>query len=221
MVNGEREFMILDGGFSFDYLVLDEVHTLNGPEGDALQRIIRATRCPVLALSATIGNASQLQAWFQQVRDEHLAIIEKPPSPVNMVEHFARFINLQRYVLKETVIGGEQSYTLKKLHPVAAMTRSMLCEQKDLISALSMTPVDLMNLWCKMEKFFPDSVSSKDSPGKFFFPEKVIAASSEARILLFARNVTAANSNTASNAIDVIANSTIFFHRSPRTSTGG
>ena len=68
--------MILDGGFSFAYLVLDEVHTLNGPEGDALQRIIRATNCPVLALSATIGNAVQLRNWFQLVRDEHLGMIE-------------------------------------------------------------------------------------------------------------------------------------------------
>jgi len=172
MVNGEREFTILDGGFSFDYLVLDEVHTLNGPEGDALQRIIRATRCPVLALSATIGNAAQLQSWFQQVRDEHLALIQAPPSEVIMVEHFARFINLQRYVLKEGNIGGEQSYSLKKLHPVAAMTLDMLREQKDLVSALSMTPVDLMSLWQKMEKYFPGRVSSKDSPSKFFFPEK-------------------------------------------------
>jgi hypothetical protein len=32
MVNGRREFSILDGGFKFDYLVLDEVHTLDGPE---------------------------------------------------------------------------------------------------------------------------------------------------------------------------------------------
>jgi superfamily II RNA helicase len=60
--------MVLDGGYGqFDYLVLDEVHTLNGPEGDALQRIIKAINCPILALSATIGNASQLRDWFSSV----------------------------------------------------------------------------------------------------------------------------------------------------------
>ena len=68
MTKGEREFMILDGGYSqFKYLVLDEVHTLNGPEGDALQRIIKSCNCPVLALSATIGNATQLKDWFGSV----------------------------------------------------------------------------------------------------------------------------------------------------------
>ena len=44
MMKGAKEFTILDGGFKFDYMVLDEVHSLNGPEGDALQRIIMATR---------------------------------------------------------------------------------------------------------------------------------------------------------------------------------
>jgi hypothetical protein len=77
MVSGEREFMVLDGGFSFDYLVLDEVHTLNGPEGDALQRIIKSLTCPVLALSATIGNARQLQKWFQSIGDEREVRMKK------------------------------------------------------------------------------------------------------------------------------------------------
>ena len=76
MTKGEREFMVLDGGFNFEYLVLDEVHTLNGPEGDALQRIIQCTQCPILALSATIGNAVQLRDWFKNVVDRHLKTID-------------------------------------------------------------------------------------------------------------------------------------------------
>ncbi len=108
MTKGEREFMILDGGYhQFDYLVLDEVHTLNGPEGDALQRIIKACSCPVLALSATIGNAQQLRDWFERVRDEHLeaTLIDASNAKTKEVilkEHFARFINLQRYVVTES-----------------------------------------------------------------------------------------------------------------------
>ena len=76
MTKGEREFMILDGGYDVDYLVLDEVHTLNGPEGDALQRIIQAANCPILALSATIGNATQLKGWFETVVNRHFGVIE-------------------------------------------------------------------------------------------------------------------------------------------------
>jgi superfamily II RNA helicase len=92
-------------------MVLDEVHSLNGPEGDALQRIIMAVRCPILALSATIGNAQQLRDWFQSVQSKHMEyekmnIIEGDstfdrPEQIQVQEVFARFINLQRYVVTE------------------------------------------------------------------------------------------------------------------------
>ncbi len=41
--------------------VYDEVHSLDGDEGAALQRIIRLMKCYFLALSATIGNAEDLR----------------------------------------------------------------------------------------------------------------------------------------------------------------
>jgi len=185
---GEREFMILDGGFSFAYLVLDEVHTLNGPEGDALQRIIRATNCPVLALSATIGNATQLREWFQLVRDEHLSImgsfvIAGNRDEVLGVEHVARFINLQRYVVVKDATSSSTS--LQKLHPVAAMTASRLSSTQDtsLISALSMTPGDLISLYQKMKEF-PGLLCDEDSPDKFFFPQEGETSNKEKQISL-------------------------------------
>lgn len=175
MTRGEREFMILDGGYGrFDYLVLDEVHTLDGPEGDALQRIIKACNCPVLALSATIGNAEQLRAWFSTVRQKHVeaTLIEAPgkPEEVALKEHFARFINLQRWVVT-TVEGkdGKAKQKLTKLHPVAAMTPDRLHGEPELIDALSMTPSDLMDLWKRMRAIFPSTVlESSDDPDKFF-----------------------------------------------------
>jgi ATP-dependent RNA helicase DDX60 len=180
MTKGEREFMILNGGYSqFKYLVLDEVHTLNGPEGDALQRIIKAVECPFLALSATIGNASQLRDWFSSVLETHVDAVvvdgkENPlidaPKEVVLQEHFARFINLQRYVVSETEgKDGVIKTKLLKLHPVAAMTPSMLLNQPDLIAGLSMTPADMMDLWKRMRSIFPGTVlEDLDNPDNFF-----------------------------------------------------
>jgi hypothetical protein len=175
MTKGEREFMILDGGYGlFDYLVLDEVHTMNGPEGDALQRIIKACNCPVLALSATIGNACQLRDWFSSVRNEHLeaTLVDAPSQPERVVlqEHLARFINLQRYVVTESEgKDGKIKQKLVKLHPVAAMTPKMLCEQPDLVEGLSMTPTDMMDLWMRMRSIFPSTVlEDLDDPDNFF-----------------------------------------------------
>jgi len=181
MTKGEREFMILDGGYGqFDYLVLDEVHTLNGPEGDALQRIIRACNCPFLALSATIGNAKQLQSWFGKVRNEHvdaelIETSERPVEPEEVIlkEHFARFINLQRWVVTESEgRDGKIKQKLVKLHPVAAMTPTRLLNQPDLIAGLSMTPADMINLWKRMKSIFPGTVLDEmDDPDNYFKAE--------------------------------------------------
>ena len=176
MKKGQREFMILDGGFSqFDYLVLDEVHTLNGPEGDALQRIVRACNCPFLALSATIGNAKQLQSWLSKVRNEHVAaeLVDAPAEDVLLKEYFARFINLQRWVVVESEgKDGKKKQKMVKLHPVAAMTPARLQGEPDLIAALSMTPSDMIDLWKRMKAIFPGTVLDKmDDPENFFKAE--------------------------------------------------
>jgi len=175
MTKGEREFMILDGGFKqFDYLVLDEVHTLNGPEGDALQRIIKACNCPMLALSATIGNAVQLKDWFASVLNEHkeTTVIDSLEEKENVIlkEHYARFINLQRYVVTEKEgKDGKKEARLTKLHPVAAMTTDRLKNQPELISALSMTPHDMMTLWKRLKAMFPaTALEDLDNPDNFF-----------------------------------------------------
>ncbi|GMI14247.1 hypothetical protein TrVE_jg1141 [Triparma verrucosa] len=189
MANSQRESIVLDGGFDFQYMVLDEVHTLNGPEGDSLQRIIRFTRCPILALSATIGNAVQLRDWFQEVRNQHICVVEgtavdpESQNEVLLKEHFARFINLQRYVVKEqtSVIDGKAStsYKMVKLHPVAAMTVERLQGNRDLVSSLSMTPVDMMDLWSALVKIFPEETEGEykdDAPDSFF---TILAAKTE------------------------------------------
>jgi ATP-dependent RNA helicase DDX60 len=175
MTKGKREFMILDGGYKqFEYLVLDEVHTLNGPEGDALQRIIKACDCPFLALSAAIGNAEQLRSWFQKVHGEHIEAkaIDAGAKPEDVVleEHYAHFIHLQRYVFSETIgKDGKTKPTLSKLHPVAAMTPKRLHTEPELIEGLSMTPSDLMDLWKRMRSTFPSTILEElDDPEKFF-----------------------------------------------------
>jgi len=65
----------IPGGFDhFDWVVYDEVHSLDGEEGQALQRLIRAMNCKFLALSATVGNAEQLRGWMESVKGEQLDV---------------------------------------------------------------------------------------------------------------------------------------------------
>lgn len=74
-VYGIAQKDIMPGGFDqFDWVIYDEVHALDGEEGDALQRLIRTMSCKFLALSATVGNAEQLRGWFEQVKGDQLDV---------------------------------------------------------------------------------------------------------------------------------------------------
>jgi hypothetical protein len=68
---------LMPGGFDhFDWAIYDEVHSLDGEEGDALQRLIRMMNCNFLALSATVGNAEELRDWFERVKGDQLLGVE-------------------------------------------------------------------------------------------------------------------------------------------------
>ena len=63
----------LPGGYDhFNWVIFDEVHSLDGEDGDALQRLIRAMSCKFLALSATVGNAQELRGWLERVKGDQL-----------------------------------------------------------------------------------------------------------------------------------------------------
>lgn len=65
-----QDYAQMAGGFQFRYAVFDEVHSLDGEEGAALQRIMRLVECPFLALSATIGNGEALRAFWSTVKED-------------------------------------------------------------------------------------------------------------------------------------------------------
>jgi len=76
-VYGRTTQITLPGGFDhFDWAIYDEVHSLDGEEGAALQRLIRSMSCKFLALSATVGNAEQLRGWMESVKGEQLDGVE-------------------------------------------------------------------------------------------------------------------------------------------------
>jgi hypothetical protein len=118
------DYAQLAGGFNFRYAVYDEVHSLDGKEGAALERLMRLVRCPFLALSATIGNGPALEAFLTTVRESHhgrrLAVVDvtgggggggggarvvSHTAKVHYEKHEGRFINLQRLLVKPSKHG--------------------------------------------------------------------------------------------------------------------
>ena len=143
-------------GFNFNYAVFDEVHNLDGEEGDALERIIRLIDCPFLALSATIKNSEQLQSWFQKA---------VPERPVELEVVRSRFINLQRHVWN----GSE----LEMLHPCAALTREQILNEGFDAGDLAFTARDVYSLYKAMKKFYGEDTVKDIKPSKKVFPKAV------------------------------------------------
>ncbi|OQS02417.1 DEAD/DEAH box RNA helicase [Thraustotheca clavata] len=144
------ESALLDIGYDFDYCVFDEVHDLNGPEGDALERIVKGINCPFLALSATIGNASVLSEWWKK---HH-------PNGIHLLEYRGRFINLQRLVFEGNKVVP--------LHPCAAVTVDYLKEKGFDAGDLAFTPRDTYALYKEMRKAYPKEAIADLKPEKYF-----------------------------------------------------
>lgn len=147
-VMGKNDYAQMLGGFEFKYAVFDEVHALDGDEGAALQRLMRLVECPFLALSATIGNAPALQAFWSSVRDVHYDVqVSEHTNEVGLQRHEGRFINLQRLVMKNG--------TLEPLHPCAAVDTELLQNQTFDDLSMSFTPRDAYALWEAFQKHLP------------------------------------------------------------------
>jgi superfamily II RNA helicase len=53
---------------SIKYAIIDEVHNIsNRNEGDIWERVLVLLPCPVICLSATIGNFDKFANWFEGV----------------------------------------------------------------------------------------------------------------------------------------------------------
>ena len=85
---------LLPGGFDhFDWAIYDEVHSLDGAEGAALQRLIRSMNCKFLALSATVGNAEELRGWMERAKGDYdlgLETINVTPAEVGVVDNLEK-----------------------------------------------------------------------------------------------------------------------------------
>jgi superfamily II RNA helicase len=48
-------------------VIFDEIHNLLSDNGDIWERLLLVTGAPLLALSATLGNADEFHQWYETV----------------------------------------------------------------------------------------------------------------------------------------------------------
>lgn len=86
------------------YVILDEIQTLNDPElGHSLEKIIHFVECPVIILSATIGNIHEFYEWLKSIhQDKRVDIYPKP------ILNEERFCDLKKFMHVPEKAGEEQ-----------------------------------------------------------------------------------------------------------------
>ncbi|TPX54735.1 hypothetical protein PhCBS80983_g05800 [Powellomyces hirtus] len=105
-------------------VIFDEIHSISSLEGGLIweQNLIFAP-CPIVALSATVGNPQEFADWLQGVQ-------AAKGHRLNMITHKHRFSNLRKFVFAPMgrppkftgLTSKEGNSSLRHLHPIAALS---------------------------------------------------------------------------------------------------
>lgn len=140
---------------SFEYIIVDEIHQMNNPiQGPSMQRIIKRFDCPMLGISATIGNPDEMTEWMRYLKKD------TKHSHVERVSYNKRFINQQKHLWNGTDI--------EEIHPCAIIDLNYLQNDKLLDSVIAMTPKNCFQLYNMMKKVYNENEIEKIDPNTFF-----------------------------------------------------
>ncbi|KAK1348627.1 hypothetical protein LUQ84_002233 [Hamiltosporidium tvaerminnensis] len=159
------------------YIIIDEIHKISSEEmGIHIERIIHLSPCPLLVLSATIGNLNNFYNWIKNI--ENLK-----NRKCNLVIHKERYCDLKMYIFNNSLIP---------INPLFAYSVSYIKLHGKINTDLNFLPEDLLNIYysvyavlkkeqkylikeLKPSKFFKSNILSKKDVKEFesFLLEKI------------------------------------------------
>ena len=133
----------------FDWLVVDEIHMIGKESCQEMELIIKAySDIPILALSATIGNADMLKDWF--IKTGH-------KDDISIVKCEKRFFNLQKFYYDK----GQADDALVRIHPFSMVNFNDIKTGKILSLTLNATPPDIWDLAIKLNSVLTPELKIK------------------------------------------------------------
>lgn len=133
-------------------IIFDEVHSIGNAEDGAIwEQLLLLSPCPIVALSATVGNAEEFSSWLKATQSAQGV-------KLNMVQHPHRYSDLRKFVYhpkgdQAAVFDGlprtsrfgtlELGDGMTRIHPIAALVNSRIEMQDD----LSLEPKDCLQLY--------------------------------------------------------------------------
>lgn len=125
----------------FDWVVIDEIHLIGSEKCKEMEPIIKFTSdSNIMALSATIGNITDLRDWF--VKIGHI--------DVDVIECNKRFFNQQRFFYQD----GE----MVRIHPLSTISIREIENGSVKTCNLMPTPPDVWDLSQKLNSILPSEM---------------------------------------------------------------
>jgi hypothetical protein len=138
-------------------IIFDEIHSIGQAEdGVVWEQLLLLAPCPIIALSATIGNPDQFNDWLT---DTQKAL----GSDLKMIQHSTRYSDLRKYMyyppktFRFSGLGKSYGVGLgldglpgfDALHPAS----SLVDKSRGMPDDLALEPRDCLSLWKAMSKF--------------------------------------------------------------------
>jgi hypothetical protein len=144
-------------------VIVDEVHMIGEEDGEVWERVLVAAPCPIIALSATLGNIEHFASWLGKVeRDKGRKLF--------LVEHSERFNDLQLWAYCASGHHHDSSDTvqfaqecIQNIDPAWIATES-LCWP----AGFRLLPENCVKLFEDMRTYLPENVRERLEPRRYF-----------------------------------------------------
>lgn len=139
------------------YIIFDEIHSIGQAEdGVVWEQLLLLAPCPIIALSATVGNPEQFNSWLASTQ-------QSSGFKLTMVTHQHRYSDLRKFVFHPpkkfsfqglaekpsfATLGLDGVQNFAFMHPVA----SLVNKSRGVPDDLSLEARDCLTLWWAMER---------------------------------------------------------------------
>jgi hypothetical protein len=148
-------------------IIFDEVHSIGQAEdGVVWEQLLLLAPCPIIALSATVGNPGEFNDWLAETQ-------KSSGIELKMIQHSTRYSDLRKYMYEPPktfhFAGLGKSYGVglgldglpgfEPVHPVS----SLVDKARGIPDDLALEPRDCLSLWKAMTKFQTDEFKVPES----------------------------------------------------------
>ena len=139
------------------YIIFDEIHSIGQAEdGVVWEQLFLLAPCPIIALSATVGNPGQFNSWLKSTQ-------ESIGNELTMITHPHRYSDLRKFIYSPPkkfnfrglaekgsfmTLGLDGLDGLAFIHPVA----SLVNKSRGMPNDLSLEARDCLSLWQAMTR---------------------------------------------------------------------